>query len=150
MKLTIELVPSTCWYTNVRSQVTRSEWDIIRRKSYQLANNKCEICNDTGKNQGFKHDLECHEIWEYDDKVHIQKLIGFISLCPFCHKVKHPGLAQIKNETDIVENQLMKVNKIDYKTTIDLINQAFSIYKERSQYKWILDITYIQVFLNNN
>ena len=32
MKLTIELVPSTSWYNNV----TKNEWDIIRKKSYEL------------------------------------------------------------------------------------------------------------------
>ena len=29
MKLTIELVPSTAWYSNVRSNVSKEEWDKI-------------------------------------------------------------------------------------------------------------------------
>lgn len=96
LKLTIELVPSTDFYSNVRSNVTQKEWDVIRKKSYERASNKCEICGDAGTNQGVKHKVECHEIWEYNDESHIQKLIGLISLCPNCHKTKHAGLAQIK------------------------------------------------------
>ena len=77
-KLTIELVPSTSWFNNVRSQVSAQEWDIIRHIVYAKANNICEICGGKGN----KHAVECHEIWEYDDKEHIQKLIGMIALCP--------------------------------------------------------------------
>jgi hypothetical protein len=74
-KLTIELIPSTCHYSNVRTTVKTSEWDKIRFISYEAANNKCEICKETGKTQGYKHNVECHEIWEYNDEDKIQKLL---------------------------------------------------------------------------
>jgi len=82
MKLTIELVPSTAWYSNVRSNVSKEVWDIIRKKSYAKANYKCEVCGDVGTNQGVGHKVECHEIWHYDDDSHTQTLTGLISLCP--------------------------------------------------------------------
>ena len=81
MKLTIELVPRMCWYSNVRTNVTREKWDIIRKECYRKSNYKCEICGD----KGTTHPVECHEIWEYDDVNYVQKLIGFIALCPNCH-----------------------------------------------------------------
>jgi len=81
-KLFVELIPKTCHYSNVRTTVTIAEWDKIRNLSYAAANHKCEVCGDTGKKQGYKHDVECHEIWDYDDVNHIQKLVGLISLCP--------------------------------------------------------------------
>src|SRR5260221_10581904 len=90
-KLTVELIPSTCHFSNVRTSVKAKEWDKIRFISYAAADNKCEICSETGKEQGYKHNVECHEIWEYDDVNHVQKLIGLISLCPTCHHVKHIG-----------------------------------------------------------
>jgi hypothetical protein len=31
-RLTVELVPSTCWYTNVRSNVSKAVWDRLRRR----------------------------------------------------------------------------------------------------------------------
>lgn len=148
MKLTVELVPQTCWYTNVRSNVPERIWDSIRKKSYKKAGHRCEICSDSGKNQGFKHDVECHEIWEYDDENKIQKLIGFIALCPFCHKVKHPGLANIKGETHIVFNQLMKVNGIDKAQANDYMDKVFDQWVERSKHQWVLDISYADKYLN--
>lgn len=147
-KLTIELVPKTSWYNNVRSKVSSNEWDIIRKKSYIFANHNCQICGDNGINQGFSHPVECHEMWEFDDTHNIQKLVGFISLCPLCHKVKHIGLAQINNQLDIAKNHLMKVNSIGKRTADLYIEQSFNIWKERNKNNWIVDVNYIQKFLN--
>lgn len=149
IRLTIELVPSTCWYTNVRSHVSEFTWDIIRKKCYRLANHKCEICGSTGKEQGYNHNVECHEIWYYDDVNHKQILTGLIALCPYCHKTKHVGLAQINGEKEIVINQLMKVNGMSREEAIKYITESFSIWKKRSEFKWETDITYIKKYIND-
>ena len=148
-KLEIELVPETCWYSNVRSEVSKSTWDKLRKECYKRANHKCEICSDTGLNQGFKWPVECHEIWHYDDNKKHQKLIGLISLCPHCHKVKHPGLASMKGETHIVISQLMKVNNISRLEANEYLSQSFKIFENRSRYKWSSDISYIDNYFNN-
>ena len=88
--LTIELVPSTCWFSNVRDHVSKSIWDKLRKATYRQSNYRCEICGDRGS----KHPVECHEIWHYDDDKYIQTLTGLTALCPDCHRVKHIGLAQ--------------------------------------------------------
>ena len=142
MKLAIELVPSTAWYTNVRSNVSKEEWDIIRKKCYRLANYKCEVCG--GK--GDKWPVECHEIWHYDDKNKVQTLIGLISLCPNCHKTKHVGLAQIKGEEGVVIRQLMKVNGWTVTEAKSYINDAFYIWQDRSQYEWRLNVEYLKEY----
>ncbi len=147
MKLTIELVPKTSWYSNVRSNVSKEQWDKIRKKSYSLANHKCELCGDVGTNQGYKHKVEAHEIWHYDDINKIQKLTGIISLCPFCHKSKHVGLAQINNEEHIVINQLMKVNNISKNDALNYIKESFNIWRERNKHNWTLDISFIDSYI---
>lgn len=147
-KLTIELVPETNWYKNVRSNVSISEWDKIRKECYRRAGHVCEICGDVGTNQGVRHKVECHEIWHYDDKNKHQELIGLISLCPYCHKVKHPGLASIKGETEIVIRQLMKVNGMTRQEANKYLSHSFDIFDFRSQFKWTLDISYINTYLN--
>ena len=149
MKLSIELVPKTSWYSNVRSNVSTGEWDIIRKISYKKANYCCEICGEKGKAQGYPHDLECHEIWEYNDIDFIQKLVGLISLCPNCHTVKHPGLAQIKGKGDLVIHQLSKVNKISIDEAKKYLSDCFEIWRRRSKNEYHLDITYLQTYNYN-
>lgn len=144
MKLTIELVPSTSWYSNVRSNVTKAEWDIIRKKSYKNAKYKCEICGGKGN----KHPVECHETWDYNESTNVQTLTDLISLCPKCHKTKHVGLSQIRGEEGIVIKQLMKVNEITYEYAINYIQESFVIWSERSQKEWKVDISYLDEYLD--
>jgi predicted restriction endonuclease len=74
LKLTIELVPKTSWYSNLRNVIRPAKWDKLRKSVYAEYEHKCGICGATGGR------LNCHEIWEYIDTNHEQKLIGFIAL----------------------------------------------------------------------
>jgi hypothetical protein len=145
-KLTIELVPESSFYNNVRSAVSTVEWDIIKKKCYKKAGYKCEICGDTGINQGKKYPVECHEIWEYDDKFHIQTLKGFIALCPQCHQVKHVGFARINGKEPEVIRQLMKVNKMTSTMADNYIIESFKIWEKRSDKQWKVDISYLDSY----
>lgn len=139
IKLSIELVPRTCWYSNVRSCVSSSDWDFLRKESYENANHKCEICSGVGN----KHKVECHEIWSYDDDKKIQKLERLISLCPTCHMVKHPGLAEIKGKLGIVKNQLQKINKMTLEEVDEYLNYSFYVWNHRSQFEWKIDMSFL-------
>lgn len=145
-KLVIELVPSTSWGDNVRSKVNESEWYDIRTQAYFLAGNKCEICGEKGTDQGFDHHLECHEVWEYNNDKHIQKLIRFIALCPLCHKTKHIGFAHINGEYDLVMNHFCNVNHCTRVFAEKYIQECFIIWKDRSRYEWTVDISYLTNF----
>jgi 5-methylcytosine-specific restriction endonuclease McrA len=140
MKLTIELVPSTAWYSNVRSNVTPSEWDVLRKECYKKAGYKCEICSGKGP----KHPVECHEIWEYDDNTCTQTLGGLIALCPSCHQVKHIGLAQIQGNYEKALAHLAKVNGITEDDAKLYVESCFETWSKRSQREWKLDITILE------
>ena len=60
LKLTIELVPKTCWFSNLRSNLSVSDWTRLKVLTSNQAGYQCEIC----KGQGVNHPVECHEIWE--------------------------------------------------------------------------------------
>jgi hypothetical protein len=140
IKLSLELVPSSCWFSNVRSAVSRTQWDRIRKRVYAEAYDTCQICGGIGE----QHPVECHEIWHYDDKKLIQKLEGMIALCPSCHVVKHFGLAQIQGRGEKALKHLMKVNKMKRKDADQYITNAFTIWAERSSKLWKLDISILQ------
>lgn len=142
MKLTIELVPQTCWFSNVRSAVSKKQWDTIRSQVASKAWNLCEICGDVGP----KHPVECHEIWHYDDKKLIQKLEGMIALCPNCHMVKHMGLAQIQNKGEEAIRHLMKINKLTRPKAEKYIEEVFELWGKRSTKQWKLDISHLKKY----
>lgn len=140
MKLTIELVPSTAWYSNVRSNVTAAEWDFLRKACYKKAGHICEVCSGKGP----KHPVECHEIWDYNDETLKQTLTGLIALCPDCHSTKHVGLAQIQGRYDVVLSQLMKVNDMTKEEAEAYVNSCFDVWEKRSKNNWELDITFLE------
>ena len=143
-ELLVELIPKTCHYSNVRTTVKPTEWDKIRFISYEAANNKCEICGDSGKNQGYKHAVECHEIWHYDDEKHIQNLLGLISLCPLCHMTKHIGRAMAMGRENFCYTQLAKVNNWTKEQIQEHVLSSFEVHKERSKHEWTLDISLLE------
>jgi len=135
MELTIELVPKTSWYSNVRSEVSDREWDAIRKAVYRRADYKCEVCGDTGD----EHPVECHEVWHYDDENHTQRLKRMIALCPDCHQVKHIGYASTQGKGHEAAEHLAKVNDWTLFEAMEYIQDSLEQWRERSQHEWTLD-----------
>ena len=140
MKLTIELVPKGSWFTNLRSALTKGEWDLIRKEQYKKSNYVCDICGGIGD----QWPVECHEIWEYDDNRKIQKLVGFTSLCPMCHLVKHIGLAQIRGRYIEAIEHLKKINKMSTTEAEVYVEDQMFKWQERSLHKWKIDISLVE------
>lgn len=141
--LTIELVPKTCWFTNVRSCVSSTVWNRLRRLTYEQAGYKCEVCG-YHKRSGTFH---AHEVWFYDDDEHIQKLVALICLCPDCHEVKHIGLARIKGNWWRCIDRLSRINSYDRSTSLKYVDQCFTQWRIRSQHEWTLDISWLEEHL---
>jgi len=144
IKLKIELVPSTLWGMNLRSLLTRGEWDKLRRWSYGKADNRCEICNASGLEQNRRHAVECHERWEYDDINRIQKLVGVISLCPRCHQVKHFGRALSVGAGRYAIQHLRDINDWSVEKAQQYVEVEFRLHTLRSVGPaWRLDLRWL-------
>jgi hypothetical protein len=141
MKLTVELVPKTCWFSNLRSHLSREDWNIVRRATYRKANYICEVCS----GRGSEHPVECHEIWRYDDDTYMQTLVGLIALCPACHQVKHIGLAHLQGKREEALLHLCKVNSWSKLEAEIHIMDAFDQWAMRSMSDWVLDINWLSV-----
>ncbi len=142
--LTIELVPQTCFYNNLRKHLTKKQWDCIRKKVYKIAGDRCEICNGVGP----KWPVECHEIWAYDDDTHIVSLSGFLALCPKCHKVKHLGMAEKIGLLQESLRHFMNINDIDFHTCQTMQADAMQTWTHRSNFEWITNIEELQNWLS--
>ena len=138
LKLEIDLVPKTCWYSNLRKNMPRSRWNKLRREVYEKADHVCEIC-------GARRRLNCHEIWEYDDERQVQKLVGFQAVCDLCHHVRYFGRAELVAgggylNVDAVIEHFKKVNGVGEKEFESHVQEAFRVWKERSHHEWKTDL----------
>ena len=138
LELQIELVPLSSWWGSFRNKIPRKKWDEIRKKIYSKYGYKCGICGAKGR-------LNCHEIWEFDDEKHVQKLIDFIPLCNRCHFVKHIGMAEIlasegRLSYERIVEHFMKINRCGRETFERHKREAFTKWSERSKYEWKIDL----------
>jgi len=123
--------------------MTRANWDNLRELVYAKCNDCCGIC--LASRQISKVTLHCHEIWQYDDEKHIQKLVGFIALCEMCHHCKHIGLAGIlategKLDFEKIVEHFMQVNQCSQEEYKAYKQQAFDIWRERNEHTWTTDL----------
>jgi hypothetical protein len=140
-KLTIELVPSTCWASNVRTLVTASEWNKCKKIVRERSGDQCEICGGRGR----KWPVECHEIWRYQwkDGQYWQILDGLIALCPECHLVKHFGRATVAGQKREAFRHLLKVNGWTFEDGQAYVDTEFELWAIRSEHEWKLDLSYL-------
>ncbi len=142
MKLNFELVPDSCWYSNLRSILSPAQWDYIRKDAYARANGRCMICGAPSKR------LEAHERWEYDEKNAVQKLVDVIAVCRSCHEVIHIGRTQLLGGEERASEHFMKVNGCSYSEYRRALGRANEEHRRRNLVpEWKLDLTYLKKFL---
>ncbi len=143
-KLNFELVPDGCWYSNLRSILTKKQWDYIRKDAKERSDGRCAIC-------GKKTDLlDAHEKWSYDEENAVQKLEDVISVCKSCHAVIHIGLTQLRGKEEFAEKHFIKVNNCTYADYRKALGEANEIHQRRNKIsEWKLDLSWLKKFIED-
>lgn len=136
-KLEIDAVPKTSWGISLKRKMPRAAWDKLRKQVHERNGSKCQTC-------GSKEKLHCHELWEFNDRSGVQRLVGLGTICNMCHHATHFGLATIlaaQGHLDInaVVAHFLKVNKCDSDTFEAHLAKARTTWERRSKRKWRLD-----------
>lgn len=140
-KLNFELVPDSCWYSNLRSELPKEAWDKIRKKAYARAGGKCMICG------ALSSRLDAHEQWEYNDEKGVQKLVNVVAVCRACHEVIHIGRTQLMGREREASEHFMKVNGCTYAEYRKALGEANEMHRERSRREWQLDVSELPKFM---
>lgn len=141
-KLNIELVPDGCWYSNLRSALPPSLWEIIKKDARIRANGKCSICGKTTSK------LEAHERWSYDEEKGVQKLEEVVSVCHDCHSAIHMERTAIKGDIVRAEEHYMKVNGCTYAQMKQDRSEANKTHQRRNKIEWQADTSWLNKFIN--
>lgn len=141
LKLNFEMVPDSTWYSNLRSILKPSQWDVVRKEAYARANGRCMICGRAAKR------LEAHERWSYDEENAVQKLEDVIAVCHLCHSVIHIGRTQLMGEEERAIKHFQSVNKCSYSDYIAALGEANRVHQRRNRVaEWKLDLSYLKKF----
>lgn len=140
-KLAVDLVPTTCWYTNVRSCVEPDDWKRISLGVKLRAGRKCELCGTPANREQDIH-LEAHERFDYVDGVQVLKRL--VCACNRCHHAIHYCRAEALNEEQTAREHLRRVNGWDEATLDQHLREANQRWRERSSKQWELDLSIIE------
>ena len=143
-KLNFELVPDGCWYSNLRTILSKEQWDFLKKDAKNRAGGKCMIC---GRSTTV---LDAHEKWSYDIVSATQKLEDIIAVCKDCHSVIHIGRTQLKGDEERAEKHFMKVNDCSYAEYRKALGIANDLHKQRNFVsEWKLDLSYLKRFVDD-
>ncbi len=138
--LFVDLVPSSCWFTNVRYCIAKRDWERLRRMLLRRSGHRCEICG-RGEDREIKRWLEAHERWFYDEARSTQVLRRLICLCSDCHHTTHFGLAQVRGQADAALEHLRAVTGMNAVEAETHVHDAFALWERRSARAWTLDLS---------
>lgn len=137
--LFVDLVPASCWFTNVRSCIAQTDWERLRRMMRVRAGGRCEICG-RGEDHELRRWLEAHERWHYDEHRGVQTLRRLILCCSWCHRATHMGLAEVQGHGEAARAHLREVTGLTPARAQDHIDTAFALWHARSERTWQLDL----------
>ncbi|QFU90931.1 DUF5710 domain-containing protein [Amycolatopsis sp. YIM 10] len=138
--LFVDLVPKSCWFTNVRYCISERDWERVRRMLLGRAGHRCEVCQ-REEDREVRRWLEAHERWSFDWSARVQKLVRLICLCTDCHQATHYGLAQVRGQDAAAFEHLRAVTGWSEQDTQAHIEGAFEVWAQRSQVDWHLDLS---------
>ena len=143
--LFIDLIPRSCWFSNVRTSITGSCWDKLRKLVYERAGNICECCGVKDEKTSLETRLEAHERWLYDDVTKTQKIMRILALCNLCHLVTHFGRANLPdvNRGEEAKQHFMKVRNFTEEQFEEHRKEAYRLWRERNINTWTLDLSLI-------
>ncbi|MHB1885126.1 MAG: DUF5710 domain-containing protein [Acidimicrobiales bacterium] len=136
-ELFVDLVPSTCWFTNARSAISPSDWARVRKHVCRRAGFACEICSAKG-------DLHVHERWQFDRANLVQRLRRLICICPPCHNATHFMGTKDRDGDEAAEEalaHLASVRRCSHSDAEQHVLDAFDLWEERSRFAWSLDLS---------
>jgi hypothetical protein len=138
--LFVDMVPSSCWFTNVRGCVISQDWERLRRMITRRAGHRCEICG-AAEDRVTGRWLEAHERWAYHDATGVQALCRLICLCSDCHLTTHLGYANVTGRAGHALAHLRQVTGMTDEQVRRHVQAANNLWITRSRRIWTLDLS---------
>ncbi len=137
LKLTIQPIPVSTWGRSLANRLPRKDWDKIRYDEYRRADYTCEICEEINLS------LHCHEVWSFEERKKIQRLMGFEVCCELCHDVHHFGRSKATKTKVYIDRLIRHWCVVNKKTLNDFRlyeSQIFEINKKRANRFYVVKV----------
>lgn len=138
--LTVEAFPADLAPSvNLSASLSGTAWERLAQRTYAQADHRCEVTGGVGS----AWPVECQEVWEFDDKAHVLRLIGMTALAPEVHLAKHIVQLQGQPRSDALQT-LQHVNLWREEDAEIYLKGVAEQARQRSQHGWQLDLAWLQ------
>lgn len=140
LKLEIEPIPISTWGISLANRLEKKEWNEVRQKVYRDADYRCQICG------GIDDKLNCHERWAFKKTGKnrgVQRLVGFICVCEFCHDCIHFGRStQVygKVYTELLMRRIEKINGMSRRQLLNYLEEVKQVSYGRVNVEWVVKV----------
>ncbi len=135
----LDPISNQSWFTSTPLHCSKRYWEQIEILFKEFHKCQCAICDA----QKSDDEIDVQELWHFDDKRKIQKLICYYPICINCQDYSYmpsdPGGEERQSFVDFFKT----VNKWSADQANDHINQALALQKMRDQSDWIVDVAYM-------
>ncbi len=138
--LFVDLIPTSCWFTNVRTCVRPADWNRVKTLVVGRTGQRCEACG-TAAERAHGLRSEAHERWSYDEASRVQTLRRLVCLCTRCHRATHFGFAEVTKQGPQAHAHLCAVNGWSTADADTHIASAARLWRARSAVAWSLDLS---------
>jgi hypothetical protein len=116
-----------------------TRWREIRNEVLRVSGGVCECCQR-------QCDLQVHEVWQFDYRASVQRLLSCLAVCDDCHRCIHWGRTLIKAaeegiSVDRLAQHFVWVNKCTFTEMYDEYERARMEYRLASNVDWRLDLS---------
>lgn len=140
----LDPISNQSWFTTTSLHCSKRYWEQIGILLKGFHQSQCAVCDV----QKTEDEIDIQELWHFDDKLKIQKLVCYYPICISCQDHSYMPNESDKEELESFVEFFKKVNKWSTEQAIEHINQALALQKMRDQSDWIVDVEYLVSELN--
>lgn len=139
-RLPLSLIPVTA-VENARTVLAPQHWQAVAKQVYTAAQHHCQVCGGRGE-------MNCHEVWLFQDGEGVQRLEALLCLDRRCHHAVHLGNTRTRSGSDAVAAaalaHLAAMNRWSVPEAAAYARRELIICRARSRRTWRLDLSVLR------
>lgn len=137
-RLSVELVPSTCWLTGLRDCLSPDDFKRLRMGIRQRSGKQCDLCDGLEEPD---NEIYLDAVGRFDYVEGKQVLRKLSCVCTRCRNAQEFGQSQLRGLRTDAFAHLMSVNGWTKIQTMEHVHEAFAVWSARSRLSWEPDLS---------
>lgn len=141
---TLTALSNQTWFTSTSEHCSKRYWNQVGMLIKGFHQCQCAVCFSIKTDD----EIDIQELWSFDDKRKIQKLVVYYPICIDCLDNTMLGDDLDSEERQGIAQYLTKINKWSFSEADEHISESLVLKKKRNQSEWLVDVDHLVTELN--